>query len=39
MVIGSALRQVIDGNRLKAGFGWFVLAVGVLVLTLEFLRR
>lgn len=36
MVIGSALRQKIDGNQLKTGFGWFVLSVGILVLGLEF---
>jgi uncharacterized protein len=39
MVIGSSLRQKIDGSKLKAGFGWFVLCVGVLILLLEFLVK
>lgn len=33
--IGSWLNQFFDGTRLKKGFGWFVLAMGVLILFKE----
>jgi uncharacterized protein len=35
MVIGTLLRQKVDGNRLKLGFGYFVFSVGLLVIGLE----
>lgn len=38
MVIGSKLRQMIDGKKLKTGFGYFILFVGMLTVTLEYLR-
>ena len=38
MVIGSLLRQVIDGSKLKAGFGYFVLVLAVALPCLEIVR-
>ena len=35
--IGSALSKNIDGNKLKPAFGWFVLVMGVYILTKELL--
>ena len=35
IVIGTALAKRIDGQRLKAGFGYFVLTLGVAVLIRE----
>lgn len=35
MVIGSLLRQVIDGSKLKAGFGYFVLTLAFALPILE----
>ncbi|MEX2597731.1 MAG: sulfite exporter TauE/SafE family protein, partial [Salibacteraceae bacterium] len=33
--IGSFLSSKIDGQKLKSGFGWFVLIMGVLILIKE----
>jgi hypothetical protein len=33
--IGSFLSKKIDGNKLKTSFGWFVLAMGVYIITKE----
>jgi len=33
--IGSFLSTKIDGNKLKAGFGWFILVMGAFILTKE----
>jgi len=30
--IGDILSKKIDGNKLKVGFGWFVLIMGVFIL-------
>ena len=38
MVIGSFLRKIIDGAKLKAGFGYFVLALAVALPILEIVR-
>jgi hypothetical protein len=38
MVIGSLLRKVIDGSKLKAGFGYFVLVLSVALPILEIIR-
>ena len=38
MVIGSLLRQVIDGSKLKTGFGYFVLVLAVALPVLEVFR-
>ncbi len=38
MFLGSALSKKIDGSRLKAGFGWFVLVMGVYILIKEVSR-
>lgn len=35
--IGSWLNKFVDGHRLKKGFGWFVLAMGVYMLVREIL--
>ena len=35
--IGSALASKVDGNKLKRGFGWFILAMGVYILVRELL--
>ena len=35
MLIGSAFSRKIDGNRLKSVFGWFVLAMGLLIISKE----
>ncbi|WP_439882303.1 sulfite exporter TauE/SafE family protein [Pontibacter sp. MBLB2868] len=35
--IGTALSSKIQGEKLKKGFGWFVLAMGVYILTREIL--
>ncbi len=34
--IGNTLSKKIDGNKLKKGFGWFVLAMGIYILIKEF---
>lgn len=36
ILIGSVLATKIDGQKLKKGFGWFVLFMGVLILLKEF---
>lgn len=33
--IGSALTKKIDGNKLKPAFGWFVLVMGIYIITKE----
>ncbi|MFD2247380.1 sulfite exporter TauE/SafE family protein [Pontibacter ruber] len=33
--IGTALSSKIDGNKLKKGFGWFILAMGLYILSRE----
>lgn len=33
--LGVLLAQKIDGKKLKKGFGWFVLAMGIIILTKE----
>ncbi|WP_162426649.1 sulfite exporter TauE/SafE family protein [Pontibacter pudoricolor] len=33
--IGTALSSKIDGHKLKTGFGWFILAMGLYILTRE----
>ncbi|NDK55644.1 sulfite exporter TauE/SafE family protein [Pontibacter fetidus] len=33
--IGTALSSRIDGNKLKKGFGWFILAMGLYILSRE----
>ncbi|MEI8281867.1 MAG: sulfite exporter TauE/SafE family protein [Armatimonadota bacterium] len=38
MVIGSLLRKVIDGSKLKAGFGYFILVLSVALPILEIVR-
>lgn len=38
MVIGSKLRQIIDGSKLKTGFGYFVLSISVMIPILEVIR-
>lgn len=38
MVVGSMLRKVIDGQKLKAGFGYFVLTLAVALPILEVVR-
>jgi uncharacterized membrane protein YfcA len=38
MVIGSLLRQIIDGAKLKAGFGYFVLTLSIVLPILELVK-
>jgi uncharacterized protein len=38
MVIGSSLRQRIDGSKLKLGFGYFVFLIGLMVIGLELIK-
>ncbi|MFV8343632.1 sulfite exporter TauE/SafE family protein [Flavobacterium sp. XS2P39] len=33
--VGTALSKKIDGNKLKPAFGWFVLAMGIYIITKE----
>ena len=33
--IGDALSKKIDGNKLKKGFGWFVLVMGIYIIVKE----
>ncbi len=35
--IGAALTKIISGSKLKKGFGWFVLVMGILILLKELL--
>lgn len=39
IIAGTALSHRIDGTKLKAGFGWFVLAIGTVVLVRELIRN
>lgn len=36
ILIGARLSRHIDGERLKTGFGWLVLSIGTIVISLEF---
>jgi uncharacterized membrane protein YfcA len=36
--IGNALARKVDGNKLKVGFGWFVLVMGVYILISQLLK-
>lgn len=38
MFIGNALSKKIDGQKLKSGFGWFVLTMGIYILVKEVSR-
>lgn len=38
MFIGNALSKKIDGQRLKSGFGWFILIMGIYILIKEVSR-
>lgn len=38
MLIGSGFGKKIDGSKLKTGFGWFVLLMGIYIITKEFLQ-
>ena len=35
MFIGNTLSKKIDGNKLKSGFGWFILVMGIYILVRE----
>lgn len=35
MFIGNALSKAIDGSKLKTGFGWFILIMGIYILIKE----
>jgi hypothetical protein len=35
MIIGTKLSKNIDGNKLKPIFGWFVLVMGIYIITKE----
>ena len=37
--IGNFLSKKIDGNKLKVGFGWFVLCTGIYIIFKETLLR
>jgi uncharacterized membrane protein YfcA len=37
IVAGTFLSHKIDGNRLKAGFGWFILVMGIYIISKEIL--
>lgn len=39
MFIGNALSKKIDGSKLKSGFGWFILIMGVYILIKELVFR
>ncbi len=39
MFIGNALSKKIDGQRLKSGFGWFILIMGIYILIKELIFR
>jgi len=39
MFIGNALSKRIDGSKLKTGFGWFILIMGVYILIKELVFR
>ena len=36
--IGSWLSKFIDGKKLKKGFGWFVLIMGIYIIVKEFTK-
>jgi uncharacterized membrane protein YfcA len=35
IIVGNQLSKKIDGNKLKKGFGWFVLVMGIYILVKE----
>jgi uncharacterized membrane protein YfcA len=35
MLIGTSLSKKIDGKKLKPAFGWFVLVMGIYIITEE----
>jgi uncharacterized membrane protein YfcA len=35
IIAGNRLARQIDGNKLKVGFGWFVLVMGIYILIKE----
>jgi uncharacterized membrane protein YfcA len=37
IIIGTLLSKRIDGNKLKKGFGWFILVMGLVILFKEIL--
>ena len=39
ILIGNSLSKYISGERLKPGFGWFVLVMGTCIILAEILRR
>jgi uncharacterized membrane protein YfcA len=38
LFVGESLSRKIDGDRLKKGFGWFVLLMGVFIITREIFK-
>jgi uncharacterized membrane protein YfcA len=38
MIVGVRIARKLDGNKLKVIFGWFVLAMGILILGTELIR-
>ena len=37
--VGNWLSRLIDGSKLKKGFGWFVLVMGVYIIAKEFMIK
>jgi uncharacterized membrane protein YfcA len=37
--VGNWLSRLVDGNKLKKGFGWFVLVMGIYIIAKEFLIK
>jgi uncharacterized membrane protein YfcA len=37
--VGNMLSKKIDGNKLKKGFGWFVLVMGVYIIFTELVLK
>jgi hypothetical protein len=35
MLIGTQLSKKIDGTKLKPAFGWFILVMGIYIITKE----
>ena len=35
LIIGTTLSKKIDGSKLKPAFGWFVLVMGIYIITKE----
>ncbi len=38
ILIGTQLSKIIDGKKLKPAFGWFILFMGIYIITKEFLN-